>query len=454
MEADGLRWLKALWVRERSGWVEPSWFAMPMRPQVLALTETPAGPELLQRLLAFSDGPCPADHGDEGPPDQPPLGSPGFPCGCQVVLLTAWQAVAAWAAVRSAGALVSSVGHRQAIIPATGPCPRIWDPAREEVAMGLRVTNGSAASIISDARELMAHPEAAALASEGILPLRTVQKACESLIDLDPRDASDVVRQWAAMVRERLSSRKGPIRMKGARDELRRLVLAAPSYIAKRARARADRRVEVWEGEDGTATLAVKLQEETARHIHRRLTLMAKGLDDPEDDRPIDVQRADLAADLLLGRAETRSCGVEINVTVPIDVVLGLSSGTADLAGLGPIPGDVARELAADGRWRAWLTGIDGSVIATSLRTYRPTAALARLVRAREPECRMPGCIRPAAQCDLDHAVPWPQGATSAANLGPLCRRHHVMKTHLQHDLIPEEQMWRTPAGAQAPYAA
>ena len=43
----------------------------------------------------------------------------------------------------------------------------------------------------------------------------------------------------------------------------------------------------------------------------------------------------------------------------------------------------------------------------------------------------MPGCNRQAINCDLDHTVPWPaEPGTVAANLGPLCRGHHNLKTH------------------------
>ncbi|MBD3785318.1 MAG: HNH endonuclease, partial [Micrococcales bacterium] len=55
---------------------------------------------------------------------------------------------------------------------------------------------------------------------------------------------------------------------------------------------------------------------------------------------------------------------------------------------------------------------------------YRPGAALARLVRARDGHCRFPGCHVAARFCDLDHVTPWPSGPTTAANLACLCRRH------------------------------
>lgn len=62
--------------------------------------------------------------------------------------------------------------------------------------------------------------------------------------------------------------------------------------------------------------------------------------------------------------------------------------------------------------------------------TYRPGAALARLVRDRDGTCRFPGCATPATRCDLDHAIPYPAGPTTPENLHALCRRHHSFKHH------------------------
>ncbi len=148
----------------------------------------------------------------------------------------------------------------------------------------------------------------------------------------------------------------------------------------------------------------------------------------------------------------------DIQVIVSLPTLIGLADDPAEVPGLGPIPADVARALAADGSWRAWIADAAGTVTATGTRGYVPSAPLARLVRAREPHCRFPGCRQPATRCDLDHAVPWPTGATTAANLGPLCRRHHNLKTHTPWALSPLPEhleagglgtgwQWRTPAG-------
>ncbi len=240
----------------------------------------------------------------------------------------------------------------------------------------------------------------------------------------------------------------------GATRAANRLILAAPSYREVRDQARKGRRVELWTSDDGTTTLAAVLREEDAQRVFRRLSAIARGLDDPEDCRGMDAKRADVLVDLLLGSMLSEATGVEVNVTIPVASLLGLADGLGEVPGMGPIPADVARGLAADARWRAWLTDAAGTVVATSATTYRPGAALARLVRARHPECRMPGCRRSAEACDLDHAVPHPAGETSLDNLGPLCRRHHVMKTHYGWDLDAAADRWRSPAGAEVPIAA
>ncbi len=59
---------------------------------------------------------------------------------------------------------------------------------------------------------------------------------------------------------------------------------------------------------------------------------------------------------------------------------------------------------------------------------YRPSARMAKRVKARDRRCRFPGCTVAAVFCDLDHVRPWPGGPTADTNLICLCRRHHRVK--------------------------
>ena len=56
---------------------------------------------------------------------------------------------------------------------------------------------------------------------------------------------------------------------------------------------------------------------------------------------------------------------------------------------------------------------------------YRPSAALDRFVRARDRRCRFPGCRMRVQAGELDHLVPYPDGATAAGNLHGFCTHHH-----------------------------
>ena len=108
-----------------------------------------------------------------------------------------------------------------------------------------------------------------------------------------------------------------------------------------------------------------------------------------------------------------------ITVTIPIDSLAGLTDSPGIINGFGVIPAEDARRLAAgDARWRHVLTcRTSGAILDVGTLSYRPPAALARHVRLRDGTCRFPGCAVPAAECDLDHLIPFPHGPTAASNL-------------------------------------
>jgi hypothetical protein len=148
----------------------------------------------------------------------------------------------------------------------------------------------------------------------------------------------------------------------------------------------------------------------------------------------------------------------QIRVTVPLSTLLG-GSEPGELAGYGPIDPVTARALAADGVWRRLVTDpLSGAVLDLGRTRYRPSRELAEHVIARDRTCVRPGCSADAESCDLDHTRefhpregdPGPGGTTSAANLAPLCRRDHRLKTDGGHDLhqISSGRFeWVTPTG-------
>ena len=121
------------------------------------------------------------------------------------------------------------------------------------------------------------------------------------------------------------------------------------------------------------------------------------------------------------------------------------------------IPAHLLAELATGGAKVQPLTEI--AALPTEPR-YRPSAALTAFVRMRAMTCSFPGCSRAAHRCDLDHLIPWPAGATHPANLAPLCRLHHMLKTFSgwEPTAKPDGSIhWHAPTGntyTKAPGAA
>jgi hypothetical protein len=150
-----------------------------------------------------------------------------------------------------------------------------------------------------------------------------------------------------------------------------------------------------------------------------------------QDERTMDQRRADALVTLLLGETGEGAGGPAVQVTVALSTLLGLDRQPGELAGYGPIPASLARRIANDpnGTWRRLVTDNYGQLLDYGRRTYRPPAALADHVRARDRTCRFPTCNRRAQRCDLDHPVPWHAGgATSEANLQAVCPRQHQHK--------------------------
>ncbi len=463
--------LRTWWMADKPGWVNPEWYEPEVRPEVRALLDLPPGSDLIAALTQLRAGPCAIDHEGEQLPGMPAPGvEAGHPCACQLIIAAAWEACSSWTSARAAGAIVDIAGSA----PVTwdtgtgrhGEC--VVDAAREELAPALRLSTGSAANRIRAARELVACPEVFRLVDEGHLPFWGARLIAGDLALLAASDDRHAVgAALASRVRTRACQGSRPWTAGEQGQVVARLILALgpEALIETRKRARRGRRIEKLADSNGMATLTGHIDTLDAERIFNRLSALAAGLDCGEDDdRSIDAKRADVFVDLLLGAGEPTDDAQcpgkaphpkpEISVVISLQTLLRLSDEPGYVAALGPVDAETARAIAADGAWRLWVTDPHtGDITATGSRTYRPSAAVARLVRAREPHCRMPGCRRAAAWCDLDHAIPFPNApGTTPDNLGPLCRRHHLLKTHFGFDLEPDDQApsgwrWRMPSG-------
>ena len=291
-----------------------------------------------------------------------------------------------------------------------------------------------------------------------------------------------------------------------------RIAVDPDGAAARHQQARRGRRVVLGPDDDGMASLWALLPAPDAYSAYQWLTRLARGLGS-HDPRGMDARRADLLHDLLTGRltitppdvrtdadndADTHddtsadtaatddptdgdtSSGSDtspesaagstpapasarlptpvtpgkplVHVIVDHGTLTGADDRPAELTGYGPIPAELAREIAADAVWKRLVTDpLSGALLDHGRTTYHPPAALADFVRARDVTCRFPTCRRRALDLDLDHTRDWAHhGTTGEDNLYGACLHHHRLKHHAgwtvtQH--LNGQITWTTPTG-------
>ena len=366
--------------------------------------------------------------------------------------------------------------------------------APDEVGLALRLSRTTASNRLAMAETLVHDlPRTHAVWQAGLIDTPKARAITETSCLLTGP-------QW-----EILEARVLPRAPEQTLAQLRRALLRAvlvidPDGAERRFRERrTDRRVVVSPDGEGMSSLWALLSAPDATASYERLGQLARGLG-AGDPRGMDARRADLLVELLTGRCcAATGCATDcdgdcdvsrrpvaggsgnstddtdpepdagsgpdgarlpagpgkplVQVTVPITMLMGLDEQPGELAGHGPIPASLAREIAAGGTWRRLLTDPHSGVLLDHGRTtYTPPAGLADFVRARDVVCRFCTCGQPAARADLDHTVAYANGGpTSDRNLYAGSRHHHLGKTHApgwhvdQHD--DGRITWTTPTG-------
>lgn len=224
------------------------------------------------------------------------------------------------------------------------------------------------------------------------------------------------------------------------------------ALLRRRERAEADRKVSVRPDRHapGQSRLSASLPMASAAEIDAQLEAMA-AQPHTADPRTRDQRRAD--ALLAMSRHESRlecrcaDCTAAIvdtagdaaskkvrptfHIVANLSTLVGLDDDPGFLDGHGIVDADTMRSLLADAR-REFLRPTPPAADATG---YVPSRKLQALIRAGELCCTFPGCSAPAWSADIDHTDPFDHrhpgrgGSTVRANLKPLCRFHHRIKT-------------------------
>ncbi|WP_431797775.1 DUF222 domain-containing protein [Microbacterium kunmingense] len=159
------------------------------------------------------------------------------------------------------------------------------------------------------------------------------------------------------------------------------------------------------------------------------------------DERTLDEIRCDLALDMLLAGSPvidptdpTTTGGLgairaEVQITIPITTLTGVTSSGAELNGVTPVDPDTARRMAGTAKiWERVMTDPITGVV-TAVDRYQLHPSQTRYLNARDVTCRTPGCRRPAKLCHIDHSKDFAHGGKSCNdNLCNECARHHTLK--------------------------
>lgn len=314
-----------------------------------------------------------------------------------------------------------------------------WDGAAAEVSAALGISHGRASGRMHLGMSLRYRlPAVAALFSDGALSSRVVAaiawrtdlvQDAEALALIDSAIAQHAD-GWDALSQYKLEQAIDVWVDRHDPGALRRTQASAQSR---------DVTIGGRNPESGTAALWGRLLATDAAVLERKLTQMAHEVCE-DDPRTIAQRRADALGSLAAGAQalacqcggpdcvapDPRAASVTIHVLADAEAVAAQpDSGSAVIAGGDAVPTSLLGELIRGG---AKVRQLRRPPVAAEPK-YRPSTALDEFVRMRDLTCRFPNCDRPAEACDIDHAVPWPDGPTHPSNMRCLCRKHHLLKT-------------------------
>ena len=339
----------------------------------------------------------------------------------------------------------------------------MWDGVdeieREDVATALRLSPNTAQLRIDVARTLSNYlPETCSALSSGEISSAHANLIAKETADAINRGVSPDI--LPLIESEALAHSEFHTAAQVGRKIRTLFAQYAPEVLEEVvAIARETRNVRIYPEGDGMTNVIALLPAEDAQTLYLAINTMVDLTDNRNkrdsqinvqsknngeiapiiDDRTIDMKRADALAQIasdFLGRSTGEFTPhrrpVSVNVTVDLPTLLGLANNPGELEGHGPIPASIARQLAADGKWRKFVTDpLTGNLLDMGRDSYLPSQYLVDFLTARDRTCRFPGCSQPARLGDIDHARSWEEGGeTKPSNLGFLCRRHHRLKTH------------------------
>lgn len=187
--------------------------------------------------------------------------------------------------------------------------------------------------------------------------------------------------------------------------------LDAEAVTARRRKAESERRVSIRPAPDTMVWLTALLPVAEGVAAYAALTRGADSARAQGDPRSKGQVMADELVDRISGIQDgsgRSSRFIELNLVMSHEALLGEADDEARIAGFGPIPAELAREIVAqavgreDEVWlrRLYASSTTGELVAMDSRSRRFPAGLARFIRLRDQVCRTPWCDAPIRHTD------------------------------------------------------
>ena len=267
--------------------------------------------------------------------------------------------------------------------------------------------------------------------ADGQVPVKTAQEAARAVAVLNDEDRARVDAQLDGQL-TRTTPRRAYEHAVAAGNSL-----DPHSSIERVRRNVATRRVTIRPLDDGIAQLTAVLPSAEAAACYTQLTKAAAAAKAQGDSRSHGAIMADTLIQQTLGVPSAAGGAVEIQLLMTDRALLAAGDDPAEVEGI-PIPAHVAQHLALSDdnpdsdpgpRYirRLYTDPDTGHLTAADQRKRSLPESVRAFIRARDQECRMPGCDSPIRH--IDHVERWADGGeTSAENSVGVCERFNYVK--------------------------
>lgn len=339
------------------------------------------------------------------------------------------------AALHKERAAVMRLGHGDPTVSVMG-----------EIAMARNVGPTAATTQVMTALGLERLPAVADLFADGVVSLSVVRAVVTESSGLHVDDYVILDGELAPILTGMTTVQ--------ARQATARAVIRIDADAAREraTRNRADQRVSMFPDSDGVAILQVRGPAEQILAAFNSLDAHARGLRAAGDGRTRGQIMCQTLVERVTGLTYADGIGVEVQLVMDAETLLGEDGEPVDLVGYGPISPAVADDLIERAPnlsvRRLLVDPVDGTLVAREPRRRHFDAPTRGHLGARDRRCRQPGCdlkIR-----DHDHILEYADGGPTVVTNGQgLCPRSHQIKVQPGWAVTTQGKatIWTTPTG-------